>query len=134
MTTHSKSSFTTLVRRRERILRELEGVAPVQVAELRTIQLAIDQISAGLDRTRFAGIRSTPEAAEKCLRENGVWMDPRAIAIELQQGGFPMDPENGPRLARESILYNAEVGIFVLRDKLIGLPEWGDSPLDASSK
>ena len=90
MAIHSKSSLTTLLRRRERLLRELEGVAPVPVAELRAILLAIDQASAGDDKARFAGIRSTPEAAEKCLRENGTWMTPRAVAIELQRGGFPM--------------------------------------------
>ena len=125
----SNKSLSSLLRDYDQIMRELEAIQPVLAAQLKAVQLGIKQYEAGASK-RFAHCLGTKAAVEECLKQKGEWMTKNAIANELLEGGFNMDPVQGVRLVVGAIGKYIERGQFLYQENgkqgkgIVGLLDW----------
>jgi hypothetical protein len=109
--------------RKELLLERVAELDPQLATELRAIDatLAVYETRQG---TRYAFTRKYAAAVDACLRNCGRWMRPREIAFELAEGGFILDPANGPRLVVDAIAGMVESGKLLRHRETVGLLNW----------
>lgn len=108
----------------------LERVAELDsqlATELRAVDatLAVYETTQG---TRYAKYRSTSKAVIASLESIGRWSRPREIARDLAEGGFVMDPANGPRLIVDACRLMVDGEKLKRLGDYVGLPSWPVDP------
>ena len=97
---------------KEKLFERVAAYDQALASELRAndAQLAAYATTKG---TEYAFTRDTREVTITCLERNAPkWMRPREVARALAEGGFLMDPLNGPRLIVDSLRRTADANLI----------------------
>ncbi len=95
--------------RKEKLMERVAELDPILAAELRAADALLDAYKS-TQGMQYMAFRSTSKAIIACLEAKGGPMRPREIALDLAEGGFAMDPSNGPRLIVDSCRLMVERG------------------------
>lgn len=126
MPTYAKSTKTQLRKRLAEVIRDLSAASPegpALVEEMQLIQRLLEAQEHGTEHM-FSKVRSIVNAIELCFDLQNDWISKQEIFDMILKGGYPIKPETGKGLIRDTLNYHTGTGRIATKGELYGKPEW----------